>query len=251
MFYTYLHRLNDTGAVFYVGKGRGTRAHTKSSRSKHWRAVVGAHGRTIEICASWPTEAEAFEHEVFLIDTMRALGEDLINKTTGGEGISGHRHSDETRAKMSRSKKAEWMDPEFRAATSAARKASWIDAARREAMSRRQREYWASANLRQQRHDSMQAASERPEVKARRSAAQQVAQNKPESIRKQQLARMRSATPGGKPAKPVTCLSTGDLFESVSDAARYFGLRPQKVSIVCRGERSHAEGLRFSFTPSA
>lgn len=43
-FYTYLHRRNDTGQVFYVGKGKGQRAHDKYKRSAHWKRIVAKHG---------------------------------------------------------------------------------------------------------------------------------------------------------------------------------------------------------------
>lgn len=100
-FYTYFHTRNDTGAVFYVGKGCGNRANKTARNNQHWVNIVAKHGRTVHIAAHWSTEFDAFEHEKFLIGCFRDMGVKLVNRTSGGEGPSGMIHSDVTRAKMS------------------------------------------------------------------------------------------------------------------------------------------------------
>lgn len=96
-FYTYIHRRADDGRVFYVGKGRGKRAHASNGRNGWWRAVAKKHGLKICIVAEWESEQEAFAHEVQLIRKYREAGVQLCNMTDGGEGASGHKHSDETK----------------------------------------------------------------------------------------------------------------------------------------------------------
>lgn len=93
MFYTYFHTRNDTGAVFYVGKGKGRRSHD-CDRNQHWNNIVAKHGHTVHIAARWPTEAEAFEHEKFLIACFRDMSVSLCNMTDGGDGVSGLIHSE-------------------------------------------------------------------------------------------------------------------------------------------------------------
>lgn len=95
MFYTYIHRRNDTSQVFYVGKGKDGRAHSRSGRNRHWRGVAAKHGHTVEICAQWPTEDEAFEHERFLVSTFKLLNHPLVNMTDGGEGVAGVKRTPE------------------------------------------------------------------------------------------------------------------------------------------------------------
>lgn len=92
-YYTYFHTRNDTGAVFYVGKGKGCRA-TARNRNKMWSAIANKHGFSAQIAARWATEKEAFEHERFLIACFRDMGIKLTNMTDGGEGMSGTHHSD-------------------------------------------------------------------------------------------------------------------------------------------------------------
>lgn len=99
-FYTYFHYRCDDGLVFYVGKGKDRRAWSKKSRSKWWKSVVAKHGIRVEIVAYWQTEAEALEHEKFLIASMRSAGAPLTNLTNGGEGFTGGRHSDEYRERL-------------------------------------------------------------------------------------------------------------------------------------------------------
>lgn len=119
-YYTYLHTRNDTGKVFYIGKGTAQRAYA-IDRNEHWRSIVSKHGFTAEILAEWPTEEEAYEHEKLLIASFIDMGYILANKTPGGEGIPkgykwgeewrrknrlskiGRKHTEETKKKMSAS----------------------------------------------------------------------------------------------------------------------------------------------------
>lgn len=102
-FYTYIHTRADDGKVFYVGKGKGDRAHRRSGRSLHWQSVTKKHGIRVDIVAQWSSEVDAFEHEKFLIACFRDMGHPICNMTDGGEGMSGRKPSHETRAKISAS----------------------------------------------------------------------------------------------------------------------------------------------------
>lgn len=248
MFYTYLHRRNDTGAAFYIGKGSSNRATSKSSRSRHWKAIVNAHGYTVEILAMWPTEQEAFDHEVFLIETFGMMGEKLINKTSGGDGISGHIHTDTTKQAMAASHRSRWTD-ELRLNLSIEVKKRMKNPEHKHLVMKAMRS-GMTPELEAQRISGMAAAKLKPEVRRRMSEAQLIAQQRPEVRARQKLSRALSKTPGGKPARPVTCLTTGDRFDSASDASRYFGLHPSSVAIVCRGESKHKHGLHFAYSTS-
>lgn len=89
-FYVYVHRRPDSGAAFYVGKGRGDRAHRATSRNPHWRAIVAKHGGpAVEMVAHGVTEEFALLAEIEMIDVLRRRGVRLANLTNGGEGVSG------------------------------------------------------------------------------------------------------------------------------------------------------------------
>lgn len=251
VFYTYLHRRPD-GSIFYVGKGSGRRAWSRGSRSKAWRAAA-AEGHSVEICATWPTEDESFQHECLLIAVLRDLGHQLVNITDGGHGVSGHRHSEATRSRLSERHREIWSDPAFREKMMPLRR-FWTDEMRAN-QSRSQRLVWADEEKVGARRIAILDSMKRPEVRAKKSMSQRAAQRKPEVVEKQRIANARNRLAGivtGKPPKPVVCADSGVVFESAAAAARALGLRPQNVARAARGERAHAGGMRFQFiTPAA
>ena len=120
----YIHyRAN--GLPFYVGKGTERRAHKfgKGQRSRYHKFVVEKDGRdNIKVlfvpCSS---EQEAFDKEIALIALYRNMGVELVNFTSGGEGMAGvipwnkgKKHTAESLIKMSTAHKKQWQDPEFR-----------------------------------------------------------------------------------------------------------------------------------------
>lgn len=120
MFYIYRHIRPDTNEVFYIGKGReGTRRHlSKQSRSPYWHNIIKLNGGKydIEIIMSGLTNEEALEEEINLIQFYgrRRDGGTLCNLSLGGEGITGHVHTEETKKKMSEAKSGKINTDEHR-----------------------------------------------------------------------------------------------------------------------------------------
>lgn len=105
-YYVYEHWRLDRDECFYVGKGRGGRAYSMKDRNRHHQAIVAKLGRIgsafeVRMVAVGLSEQDAFQLEKERIAFWRSSGADLTNLTNGGEGISGFRHSDETRKKLS------------------------------------------------------------------------------------------------------------------------------------------------------
>ena len=93
MFYTYAHYTPE-GRPFYIGKGQRKRAYNLNHRNGKWKNIVVKYGTPmVEILARWNTEADALEHEKFLIACFKDMGYDLANLTIGGEGTSGYKHT--------------------------------------------------------------------------------------------------------------------------------------------------------------
>lgn len=230
MFCTYSHHKPD-GTLFYIGKGSVKRAHAKDNRNPHWKNIVAKHGSyKVEILANWPTEAEAFEHEKFLISCFRDLGFSLANITNGGDGVAGHKHSAESKAKMSAFQsvfqKTEKMRltrqmcgemsklPERRAAHSALVKAQMSDPVNRE----------------RSRAGALKLASDPLFIAAQRDRA---------------LKRMQDPKFRYMMASPCVCVETGQVFKSQADAAKFVGGRPQTINRAISGARQTAYGYHW------
>lgn len=230
MFCTYSHHKPD-GTLFYIGKGSVKRAHAKDNRNPHWKNIVAKHGSyKVEILANWPTEAEALEHEKFLISCFRDLGFSLANVTNGGDGVSGHKHSAETKAKLSafhkvfqntdrmksvRTSNGELSKlPERRAAHSALVKVQMSDPANRE----------------RSRIGALKLASDPLFITAQRDRA---------------LKRMQDPKFRYMMASPCVCVETGQVFKSQADAAKFVGGRPQTINRAISGARQTAYGYHW------
>jgi hypothetical protein len=119
-FCVYVHRRNDSGAVFYVGKGHGKRPYTKHGRSKHWHRIVNKHGYSVEIVLDNAPEPCAFTYEMALI---AAIGRsNLCNATDGGQGCSGRIMGEAQRQKASKMLKGKSLPKDT---VQAARKANF------------------------------------------------------------------------------------------------------------------------------
>lgn len=100
-YYVYHHIRLDKHEPFYVGKGKGDRAYKTWGRNKHWKRVIRKTDYRVEIIYSQLTEQQAFDLEIKVITNYKEFGYKLCNMTKGGEGTSGWIPSIETRTKIS------------------------------------------------------------------------------------------------------------------------------------------------------
>jgi hypothetical protein len=104
-FYVYEHWRPDTDQCFYVGKGHGQRAYClKRKHNIHHSNIVkmlsklGMHVE-IRLVAIGLMEEEAFKTECEKILFWRSVGVPLVNKTDGGEGTAGYKHTEDFKEK--------------------------------------------------------------------------------------------------------------------------------------------------------
>jgi len=155
MAYIYLHRRNDTGAVFYIGKGTGDRATTTKGRNQHWHRVVNKAGFTAEIIVRGLTDDEAYWLEPLLIEAHGGVDK-LTNMAEGGLGLTSEDakrtwKDPELREKISQSIKDAWKDPELREKMSQSTKELWKDPEYREKISKARKEMWQDPTYREKR----------------------------------------------------------------------------------------------------
>lgn len=234
--YTYLHRRGDTGELFYVGKGTGQRAWSKSKRNEYWHNIVNAHGYSVEVSARWSAAEEAFEHEKFLIWCFRDMGAKLCNMTDGGDGLCNP--SKEVRERIANSLRGRTGRP----------------------MKETTKEL-----LREQRTGAGnpmygKTVSEEAKEKQKKSLAASGYKHSPETFKKISKALrngyhpMRGLT-GSRhhSSKPVVCVETSTKFGSIGEAVRWLQAngheraRDWNICAACNGKRKSAYGMHWRY----
>lgn len=208
MYYTYAHYTADTKELFYIGKGhyrkdrpQATRAASTRGRNVYWNNIVKKHGGfTYEVLAGWTTEKEALDHEMFLIPCLKDLKVRLCNLTNGGEGLSGWKHTDEHKKKMSDRQKGNT--------------------------------YCLGKKLSKERIEALSKLHKGvPKTKEHR----------------EKLSESRIGLKVPAIWKKVKCLTTNEVFESVSEAALKTTCDPSHIVKCCKGKLTKTKNLRFAY----
>ena len=119
-FYVYGYVRLDKNTYFYIGKGTGRRYKKIDSRSDHFKNIINKTNCAVEILYDNLSEAEAFLLEEQTIEDLvfnegysieisgwkRDKEKHLVNRTFGGEGASGYKHTKEALDKMSKAAKS-------------------------------------------------------------------------------------------------------------------------------------------------
>lgn len=273
-FYVYVHSRLNTGEPFYVGKGFGRRACAHDSRSPHWKNIVAKDGgRYVNVIAENMDEDFAFFVEMEAIDKYRRAGVVLVNRTDGGDGPTGLKHSEASKLKM----RAKRMSDEAKAKMRAAKLGKKYSAEHRKNMS-----ISMKANKYVRKHPDMTGFKHSAESRAKMSAGMKgrVSANKGKPM----LAHVRAAlveaqsrrtnfahsdetkkkiSAGNKGVKrsletraqmskarrvSVRCVDTGEVFDCALSAALHFGCHYHTlVGQCCRGVIKSAHGHTFEY----
>lgn len=247
-YYTYLHRKQSDNSVFYIGKGRGNRAHSRSGRSSKWKRCAEKHGIVVEVLAGWPTEREALDHECFLIKCFREMGADLCNHTDGGEGVSGLKHSEASKRRMAQAKLGKPQSAEsiairvskLRGQKRSADIRAKLSSVQQDPLRRAKLSAALKAHARSEEHEmNLQQAYKSHERRSKISAALRGKAKSPEHV--------------AKTLKPVICLNTGDRFDSLKSAVQWMqasgaeGVKSHQISMVLTGKRKTVHGFRWAY----
>jgi hypothetical protein len=109
-FYTYAY-LREDRTPYYIGKGSGKRIYI---RNRRYVKPPKDKSRIIFLKKNL-TEEEAFQHEKYMIEVFgrKDLGTGILhNKSEGGQGSSGYKHSVEAKKKISNSGKGRKLSDE-------------------------------------------------------------------------------------------------------------------------------------------
>lgn len=220
----YTHTRPDTNEIFYVGKGTGKRMKCRTNRNIHWKRIVDkANGFKYDVLAKNLTEQEALNFEILMIKKMKEAGFGLCNMTSGGDGVSGFKHSDEMREnqrqrmlgvtpwnkgkptspeaieKMRLAKLGKKLSPEHIANSANARRGMKYSEAHCKAIS--------------------------------------------ESLKGKKMPIDSQADK----YKQVICIETGKIYKSVTEAAKELNLFTGNISKVCKGKMNKTGGYHWSY----
>jgi len=94
MAYVYKHIRLDTGETFYIGIGKYlSRAFSKKQRNNHWYNITNKTDYIVEILEenlSWEEACKKEKEYIKLFGRIDLKTGNLVNKTSGGDGVSGH-----------------------------------------------------------------------------------------------------------------------------------------------------------------
>lgn len=259
-FYVYLHRKATSGEVFYVGKGCGNRAWFHSNRSQHWRNVAKKHGVIVSIFESGLREWAAHEIEceqIALYGRMDCGYGKLVNKSDGGEGISGRVTTADMREKFRKIWLGKKRPPELIAkmvAASIAKTKGCKKGPMPEETKRKLSLVKTGTKASPETRAKMSAAlkgrkcPKSPEHRAKISAAQ-IGRPR-EEFTKAKISAYQRATH----AKPIRCLSSGLEFDAMADAVAWLksigaAEKPNHSHIreCCLGKRKSIYGHKWEW----
>lgn len=72
-FYVYVHRLKETGEIFYVGKGTNLRFRSQHNRNSKWKEITNKHEWYFEIHTEGLSESQSKSLEVELINKFNPI----------------------------------------------------------------------------------------------------------------------------------------------------------------------------------
>jgi hypothetical protein len=242
-YYVYSHSTND-GTVFYIGKGKDKRAWSKAGRSDAWK-IAAQGGFSVQILTEGLSESDALLAERSFIDLHRST---ICNKTSGGQGISGYRHTEDAKKRIaannSRAQTGKKRSEAHRAAISKGGKGR----AKSQGMVERLK---ASKNTPEAKDKARQTA-------LRNAANPEIAAKKAKSLSRAMTGRVfsashRAAISKCQGGKAVLCADIDLRFETASDAARWLMANGYEkawsgnITAACNGKLKSAYGRRWRF----
>lgn len=213
-FYVYAHQ-KPNGEIFYIGKGSGNRLQTTGNRSEFWKRIVKKYGFTAIKLVENLTEKESFEKEIELIAKYKALGQCVANFTIGGDGVQVEkRWWGAAISKAMTGKKAPTgkENPSFKDVIS---KEDLEELYINQKLSTT-----AIANLVGVSYGTIWTRLKEFNLPIRNS---------------------------GKSKAKIKCIDDGKVFDSVNDAARFYGLFRENICKVLKGKYQRTGNRRFIY----
>lgn len=208
-FYVYLHVKEDTGEVFYVGKGTKVRWCVSFSRSLHWKNTAKKHGVVCRIVAHNLTAQESLILEKKLIVSYGRQDQKtgcLVNLTDGGDGVVNYVWTEEHRKKISEAGRGRKHTEEFKQMISRIHKGKVLSEESRKKIS--------------------------------------IARKGKPLSEKQKLS---FENRGNSLSRKIVYIETGEVYDSLTLAGKPHGLTATDISKVCKGKKKSRKGFSWKY----
>jgi hypothetical protein len=218
-FYVYGHYRNDTGELFYIGKGSRRRAWETAGRNPYWKNVVNKHGIVVKILHENLTDEQAYQKEKELIEDIGL--DNLANLIEGGVGMTS---ADAKRLAEERKNHPTWLTNQFTKNKKLAEDSEW-----------RKKVSAGVKNSYDENPDRCKAQSDRTKKLLESSEYRKKLEDTKEHVKK----------------KVVLISPTGDIVyvHGIKKFAREYGLDYTRVARLVRGERKSHKGWKI-YIPS-
>ncbi len=216
-YYTYLHATPDD-IVFYVGKGSGDRLKTTSNRGTFWKRIAKKYGFIPCLISFNLTEEQAFENESAWIKFYKSIGQCRANFTEGGDGV--------------RVKERWWGDKISKALKGMKRGRGLESKSYKDVVSREQLNH-----LYVDKKTSSVAIGKMFDV------------SYSTIIERLRCFGIPIRNPGKKPTT-IICTTDGRIFDSIGEAAIYYGVFRENIRKVLCGKYRQTGGKSFEHVPN-
>ena len=247
IYYIYEHIRKDNNTCFYVGKGTGGRAYNLDRGNFH-NGVCKEYGCRVKIIKDGLTEEEAFKLERERIeDYVITFGYGapiegyrdfsnnyLTNFTWGGEGVSGYKHSKESKQKMSEKKKGKKQSEETKRKRSESMKGKKHSEEHNKKISESKKGIKFSEEHKKNLSESH---------KGKTAGEKNGMWGKPSPNRGKKGLYHHSEEAKQKLSKKIICITTGEIFNSIKEASDHYKVARSNISYCCIGKRKHAGEL--------
>jgi hypothetical protein len=218
-YYVYAHcRIGDPkDKPFYIGKGCGRRAEEKTSRSRYWKNIVNKNGYYSYFIKDSLSEEDSYALEIEMIYKYKCMGCCESNMTLGGDGV--------------RVIKRWWYNQD------------WKDK--------------ISAALRKNNHKGRDSNSFK-DVISKEELYDLYVNKKMSSVQICNVTNISYTTiitrlreygievrDCGRKKTKIICTNDGNIFESISSAARFYNIYRENISKVLKGKYKSTNNLKF------
>lgn len=280
-FYVYEYIRTDKMEPFYIGKGSGNRYLDINKRNEYFKMILSKTKVLVNILHEGLTEEEAFGIECWYINEYKYVyGYNLCNVSDGGDGVKGIKRSLSTREKISIANKGKRLgvklSEETKRKMSIARKGQKRSEETKAKMSiastgRVMPKGSDSKNSKKvvclntgEVFGSMIEASNKTGIIDRMIS--QCCREKRKSTTssdgvkmywmyesdynlktKEEIADILEDKSKNKVHKKVICLNDNNIFNTITEASKFYNVFGQNISACCKGKIKSIKGLSFKY----